>query len=412
MKINKILKKRSLPSFCTGNIDVLNSIMFFCHLQKLPCLIECTSNQVNQTGGYTKKTPKKFIKEIFDLRKKIKLSKNQLFLGGDHLGPLPWKYYNKKIALKNSINLIESFLKEKFCKIHIDTSIRCKDDNFFNNEIIFKRTKDILKNSRIKKRLKDKFLVIGSEVPLSGSGDNKKIILTNTKQIKNESLKFRQILKELNFKNKREFGLVVEPGMKYMHSSIKKPNLKKFKDKTKFSVKNNFVFEAHSTDYQPLNILKKLSQNNFKFLKVGPELTYNYSRSLFYMQNLEVRFSFRKKSEITKKLFNTMKNNSKYWKNYYSNKKSQLLLNSKLDRMRYYLNFKSVVNSINILKKNINKIQKKEMKKILENNIKREYIYYRNKNLTNFETLKLIFISKSLEKYFLACGFRVRQIKR
>ena len=103
-----------------------------------------------------------------------------MFLGGDHLGPLPWKKNKNKIALKNSVNLIESFLKEKFCKIHIDTSIKCKNDNFFNNDIIFRRTKNILENSRIKKKLKDQFIIIGSEVPLSGSGDNKKIVLTST----------------------------------------------------------------------------------------------------------------------------------------------------------------------------------------------------------------------------------------
>ena len=96
MKINNLIKTKAIPSFCTANIDVLKSIMFFCNLKKLPCLIECTSNQVNQDGGYTNKTPKKFIKEITNLRKKIKLSKNQLFIGGDHLGPLPWKKKIKK----------------------------------------------------------------------------------------------------------------------------------------------------------------------------------------------------------------------------------------------------------------------------------------------------------------------------
>ena len=90
-----------------------------------------------------------------------------------------------------------------------------------------------------------------------------------------------KILKQIKSQSKI-FALVIEPGMKYMHSKITSPDFKNFLDKKKFSKKNNFVFEAHSTDYQPLRILKKLTKNNFKFLKVGPELTYNYSRSLFY----------------------------------------------------------------------------------------------------------------------------------
>ena len=56
--------------------------------------------------------------------------------------------------------------------------------------------------------------------------------------------------------------------------------------------KNNFVFEAHSTDYQPISILKKLVNKNFKFLKVGPELTFNYSR-LFFMQKIEDKVLFK-----------------------------------------------------------------------------------------------------------------------
>ena len=254
MKIDNLIKNKALPSFCTANMDVLKSIMFFCNLKKLPCLIECTSNQVNQNGGYTNKTPKKFIREILSLSKKIKLNKNQLFIGGDHLGPLPWKNKSKKVAIKNSIKLIESFLNEKFCKIHIDTSIKCKNDLIFNNEIIFKRAKKILENLKIRKKIKNRFLIIGSEVPLSGSGDSKKIVLTSMRQIINECKKFRQVLKKSKFEKNRKFGLVVEPGMKYMHTLIKRPDLKKFSDKKIFSIKNNFVFEAHSTDYQPLGI--------------------------------------------------------------------------------------------------------------------------------------------------------------
>ena len=77
-----------------------------------------------------------------------------LFLGGDHLGPLPWKNKTKKIALKNSIKLIDDFLKYDYCKIHVDTSIKCKDDQNLDNEIIFYRTKEILNNKNIKKKLK------------------------------------------------------------------------------------------------------------------------------------------------------------------------------------------------------------------------------------------------------------------
>jgi len=405
MKITRIIKDKALPSFCTSNIDVLNSILFFCHIKKLPCLIECTSNQVNQNGGYTNKNPKIFINEILNISKKINFDKNKLFLGGDHLGPLPWKNKNKDLAIKKSIVLIENFLKEEFCKIHIDTSIKCKDDKYINNEIIFDRTSKILSHPKIKKKIKNKFIIIGTEVPLSGSGDTEKVVVTKQKQIEDEVRKFRDILKSLKIKNKL-FGLVVEPGMKYNHSSILKPNLSSFSKKKKLSKKNNFVYEAHSTDYQSQLILKKLVKNNFKFLKVGPELTYNYSRSLFLMHNIEKKIYKKNDSNIKNILIASMKKKNKYWKNYYEKKNPKLLIHSKLDRMRYYFNIKSVESSVKILKKNINQLNIKKIKSLLSSDMKKEFLFYNKKNLSNYDIIKLIFISKSLKKYFKACGFK------
>jgi D-tagatose-1,6-bisphosphate aldolase subunit GatZ/KbaZ len=405
MKINDLIKDKSLPSFCTANFDVIESIFYYCLINKFPCLIECTSNQVNQDGGYTFTTPKLFVKKINKLRKKIKLNKSQLFLGGDHLGPLPWKNNTNETALKKSINLINNFLNEKFDKIHIDTSIKCKNDKFINNEIIFDRTCKVLNSTIIKKKIENKFLVIGTEVPLSGSDDDKKVIVTSIRNIKNEALKFQNLLVNLKLK-KKIFGLVIEPGMKYMNSSIKKPIFTKFLNKKKFSKKNNFVFEAHSTDYQPKNILLKLVDNNFKFLKVGPELTYNYSRSLFFMNKIENKFFTNPISDIKKNILLSMKQKNKYWKEYYVKNDDLLFLNSKLDRSRYYLNTKNVENSIRILKNNINILDKNKIISFIGNNFKKDFLFYNKKKLTNFDNIKLIFISKTLKRYFSACGFK------
>ena len=79
MKISKIIKSKALPSFCTANTDVIYTILSYCKYYRLPCLIECTSNQVNQHGGYTQKTPKKFIDEIFKIAKILNLKKKILF---------------------------------------------------------------------------------------------------------------------------------------------------------------------------------------------------------------------------------------------------------------------------------------------------------------------------------------------
>ena len=145
MKIQKIIKSKSLPSFCTGNFDVLKSILIFCKYYNLPVLIESTSNQVNQNGGYTKTTPDKFMIKIKKLCKKVKFGRNKILIGGDHLGPLPWKNLISNTAFNNGVSLIRKCLRANYQKIHIDVAIKCKDDKFLSNKEIFNRTKKILK---------------------------------------------------------------------------------------------------------------------------------------------------------------------------------------------------------------------------------------------------------------------------
>ncbi|HZE16019.1 MAG TPA: class II D-tagatose-bisphosphate aldolase, non-catalytic subunit, partial [Mycobacterium sp.] len=48
---------RALPSFCTANEDVLRAMFEEIRDEDAPLLIEATSNQVNQFGGYTGFTP-------------------------------------------------------------------------------------------------------------------------------------------------------------------------------------------------------------------------------------------------------------------------------------------------------------------------------------------------------------------
>ena len=64
-------------------------------------------------------------------------------------------------------------------------------------------------------------------MPLSGGNDKSKIKLTSETQIIIEEVKkFKKILKSINLINKT-FGLVIEPGMKFMDYQIQIPKLKK-----------------------------------------------------------------------------------------------------------------------------------------------------------------------------------------
>ena len=407
MKIQKIIKSKSLPSFCTANFDVLRSILFFCKYHNLPILIESTSNQVNQNGGYTSTTPKQFMFKIKKLCKLIKFNKGKILIGGDHLGPLPWKNLNSKIAVKNGISLIKGCLRANYQKIHIDVAIKCKDDRNLSNKEIFNRTKKILKLIN-HDELKKIFFVIGTEVPFPGGNTSSKIKVSFFNDIKEESKNFRKIFDD-NGLYKKHFSLVVEPGMSFFHKKIIKPKMHEFKDKLKLSKKYNFSFEGHSSDYQPLSSLKQLVKNNFKFLKVGPEITYELSKTLFKMEKVERRY-FYKNSKLTSVILATMNKDKSHWIKYYKGSKNKikyLKLHSRLDRLRYYWNKKELIESKKILINNINLIQEKKFKKFFliqshVTKIKKKF------HLSNFDTLVLNGLFNTIKKYYLACGFDLR----
>ena len=74
-------------SVCTANPLVLRSSMLHALKHNYVVAIEATANQVNQFGGYTGMQPKDYAALIESLRAEVGLPKEQIILGGDHLGP-------------------------------------------------------------------------------------------------------------------------------------------------------------------------------------------------------------------------------------------------------------------------------------------------------------------------------------
>ena len=404
--MNKSILKHSLPSFCSSNFDVLKSIMIFAKYQNFPVLIESTSNQVNQYGGYSGLKPFQFEKKIRRLAKFIKLNNKSLMIGGDHLGPLPWKDLDEATAMKNSKKLVKDCLKAKYEKIHIDTAIICRGEKKIDRHTVIQRCDEIL-SVFSKKDFDNVFLVIGTEVPFAGGGHAIKSSPTTFESIKEEIDLYSTILKK-----KKKFALVIEPGIGFGNFSVIQAKLKNFGKRLIFSKKNNFVYEAHSSDYQKISSLKKLVKNNFKFLKIGPELTYFYAKSIFKMEEFEKKIYKNNFSNIKNIILKEMKNNNSYWIDYYKAKKKKLdnlKFNSYLDRLRYYWSSKNILNSKKKLFININKINKKKFIR---------YTDFKEKDLILKEKLKLnnseFIIYKSIEpilkRYYSACKFKLKKI--
>ena len=92
-----------------------------------------------------------------------------------------------------------------------------------------------------------------------------------------------------------------------------------------------------------------------------------------YMRKIE-KFIKEKKSNFENQLLSVMLNNKKYWRDYYRAKNinsRKRILNSKLDRMRYYLNDKKIARSTKLLKQHQQNRNKKFIKIFISKKLKK-----------------------------------------
>ncbi len=367
----QVSNQSGIFSVCTANPLALHAAMLHAKRRNYYIAIEATANQVNQFGGYTGMKPKDYAVMIEALREKVGLSKEQLILGGDHLGPLTWQDLPEKEAMENSKDLVRAFTLAGFTKIHLDTSMRVADDDQnapLDVRVCAKRGA-ILANcvkeayETLKKenpKAVRPVLVIGSEVPIPGGSQEHEDSITPTAP--EEFLRQHCIFKEEFEKAQAPFedvvAFVVQPGVEFGDDFVFQ-----YKPENAASLcaalkeVSPLVFEGHSTDYQQGQSLKNMVQDGIGILKVGPALTFALREALFLLEECEgvIVKDPAQRSGVKAAILKEMDADDKYWKKYYQGTKDEIefkKLYSYSDRCRYYLPASSVVSSIDRLLEN------------------------------------------------------------
>ena len=93
-----------------------------------PVLIESTSNQVNQFGGYTGQTAAQFAAFTREVAKGVGFPAERIILGGDHLGPNAWQKEPAAVAMPKAVELVRSCVLAGYTKIHLDASMKLAGD--------------------------------------------------------------------------------------------------------------------------------------------------------------------------------------------------------------------------------------------------------------------------------------------
>ena len=133
--IKEIITKRQsginvgIPSFCTANSIVIEAILEYSKNFNDYILIEATSNQVNQFGGYMNMTPYDFVDYVYDIADEIGFPKDKILLGADHFGPLAWSDKSETEAMENAKELVKQAVLAGYTKIHLDTSMKLGSDD-------------------------------------------------------------------------------------------------------------------------------------------------------------------------------------------------------------------------------------------------------------------------------------------
>lgn len=366
-----------IPSFCCANKLVIEAVLEQAKRFDDTVLIEATSNQVNQYGGYTNMRPKDFRNFVYQIADKINYSRDKIILGGDHLGPLPWANLSAKEAMEKAIELVTLTVSAGYTKIHLDTSMRLGDDPIdqpLSNEVIASRGAILYQacEKAYQELLQKKptaihpVFVIGSEVPIPGGAqkNNDTVTVTTPEDFEATLLAYKKKFSELQLTDAWNYiiAVVVQPGVEFGNSEIHHYNrieslrlcecLKKYP---------NIVFEGHSTDYQAPARLKEMVEDGIAIIKVGPALTYALREALFSLSMIEKELIQNEidRSNFIEVLENAMIKSPSHWIKYYQGDEYQKYLERKYgfsDRSRYYMALPEVESSINKLLDNLNNV--------------------------------------------------------
>jgi D-tagatose 6-phosphate 4-epimerase len=339
--------RAGVTSVCTAHPIVIEAALSLALRTGKRVLIEATCNQVNQEGGYTGMTPADFRKFVEGIAARVGLDPSRVILGGDHLGPNPWKHLAPDEAMQRAKTMTDSYARAGFTKLHLDTSMGCAGEPAaLADQVTAERAAALAKVAEA--AFGDgppPIYIIGTEVPVPGGAQHALDTLEVTRPeaalrtVKVHEKAFGDAGLETAFG--RAIGAVVQPGVEFASTEVIS-----YKPEKAVHLANalanlpGFVFEAHSTDYQPSASLDALVRDGFAILKVGPWLTFALREALYGLDCIaRVLDPVSNGNDLLAAMEALMLKEPENWRKYYQGDADELRLQrhfSFSDRIRYY----------------------------------------------------------------------------
>ena len=361
---NRAGNPRGIYSVCSAHPLVLDAAFAQASADKSLLLIEATCNQVNQDGGYTGLTPAGFRDYVYSIATTAGFPLEQLILGGDHLGPNPWRSLPAAAAMEKASAMVHAYALAGFAKIHLDASMRCADDpSVLSDAEIAERAARLCKvaeNATAQSSIRPVYIV-GTEVPVPGGAQGElEIAVTTTASVQKTLDVHRHAFERHGLSSawERVVGVVVQPGVEFGDETIADyiphhaARLSQW-----ILTAEEIVFEAHSTDYQTAESLRHLVRDHFAILKVGPELTFALREAVFGLAHVEQEWIAGERRSNIRAIFDrVMIEEPGNWEGYYTGDAHRLRLAraySLSDRIRYYWPNAEVSAALSLLIENL-----------------------------------------------------------
>ncbi|WP_037038019.1 class II D-tagatose-bisphosphate aldolase non-catalytic subunit [Pseudovibrio sp. JE062] len=360
---NRAGARAALPSICSAQPDVILASALLAAEKNATLLLEATSNQVNQDGGYTGMKPADFVSYVKGICATAGLPEDALILGGDHLGPQAWRSMPADQAMAKAKELMKAYVQAGFTKIHLDCSEGCAgEDAQVGDELSASRAAELAVVCEEYAPDPDRLnYIVGTEVPPPGGareeGEAHGIEPTPPARASRTLQMHFEKFDELGLYAAKEriCGLVVQPGVEFSPFHIDHLPADDGKAlRAALDPFTNVVFEAHSTDYQLDNAFPRLANMGFAILKVGPALTFAYRQAIYALDQMLDWLEEDKRTapKISKILEIEMLSEPKYWRSHYQGSDQELRLLrhfSYADRIRYYWPQKKVQDALEAL---------------------------------------------------------------
>ncbi len=340
-----------IAAVCSAHPLVLRAAIAQAVEDGTPVLIEATSNQVDQFGGYTGMRPADFRALCLSIAAEEGLPEDRLILGGDHLGPNRWQSEPAEQAMAKALDLVAAYVAAGYEKIHLDCSMACADDTLpLSDEVVAERAARML--AVAERTAADAGLphrpvyVIGTEVPVPGGAHEElgELRATSPEAARATIAAHRRAFAEHGVLDAwdRVIALVVQPAVEFDHLRVIPYDRSKTVElRTVLDDEPTMLFEAHSTDYQLPEHLRELVEDHWFVIKVGPGLTFNLREGLFALSHIEDELvPAERRSGLRAVIESTMVADPGRWASYYEGDEGEQRIQRRYsysDRLRYYL---------------------------------------------------------------------------